>query len=144
MCVCCPLSPLLSAFLFLRVSQFFPCFPCFSSVSGYWSLPRFFVLLCVLGCSSLVFPLFSGFSPLFSPLIFLFLFWVYFSVLSPQKLLLVLFFLLSFSALCSGFSSPFYRETCPSTSPAFAGLLFKSRTGSWARDVVHDLLQISC
>jgi len=40
----------------------------------------------------------------------------------------------------SGFSSPFYRETCPSTSPAFAGLLFKSRAGSWARDVVHDLL----
>jgi hypothetical protein len=27
---------------------------------------------------------FSGFSPLFSPLIFLFLFWVYFSFLSPK------------------------------------------------------------
>jgi len=60
-------------------------------------------------------------------------FWVNFSgPFSPEK------------SPGSGFSSPFYRETCPSTSPAFAGLLFKSRAGSWARDVVHDLLQISC
>jgi len=61
----------------------------------------------------------------------------------PQSLC---FFLCSSPSdpLYSGFSSPFYRETCPSTSPAFAGLLFKLRTGSWARDVVHDLLQISC
>jgi len=78
-------------------------------------------------------------------------FLVFFLWVLLQFSLLVLYFfppgsvfLLSFSAPCSGFSSPFCRETCPSTSPAFAGLLFKSRTGSWARDVVHDLLQISC
>jgi len=65
----------------------------------------------------------------------------YFS--SPRRCVFFLF-LLWFLLFCSGFSSPFYRETCPSTSPAFAGLLFKLQTGSWARDEVHDLLQISC
>jgi len=40
------------------------------------------------------------------------------------------------------FSAPFYREACPSTSPAFAGLLWNPRTRSWARDMVHD--QICC
>jgi len=33
-----------------------------------------------------------------------------------------------FPLLNSGFSSPFYREACPSTSPAFAGLLWNPRT----------------
>ena len=44
--------------------------------------------------------------------------------------------------LCSAL--PFIEPESLKTSPVFAGLLFKSRTGSWAGDVVHDLLQISC
>jgi len=44
--------------------------------------------------------------------------------------------------LCSAL--PFIELESLKTSPVFAGLLFKSRTGSWAGDVVHDLLQISC
>lgn len=35
-----------------------------------------------------------------------------------------------------GFSSPFYREDCPSTSTALAGLLWNPRPRSWARDGV--------
>jgi len=69
-------------------------------------------------------PLFSGFFLWVLRAFFLFFFF--------------LFFLLCFSVLCSGFSSPFYREACPSTSPTFAGLLWNPRTRSWARDVVHD------
>ena len=42
------------------------------------------------------------------------------------------------SSLSSRFSSPFYREACPSTSPAFAGLLWNPLMRSWARDMVHD------
>jgi hypothetical protein len=39
---------------------------------------------------------------------------------------------------------PFIEPESFKSSPVFAGLLFKSRTGSWAGDVVYDLLQISC
>jgi len=54
------------------------------------------------------------------------------------------------SLLC--FSSPLFPGSALlfielesfNNSPVFAGLLFKSRTGSWAGDVVQDLLQISC
>ena len=115
-----------------------PAFPWFFS-SLFWV--DVFVLLCIffLGCVLIALFLWVDCSVslgLFGFLGFIFLppVAVFFFSVSPPI----------FSLLCSGFSSPFYRETCPSTSPAFAGLLFKLRTGSWARDVVHDLLQISC
>ena len=97
----------------------------------------FFFLFFVQPCCSPVFWVFLW--------VLLCIFFGFVFCLSPPSLCFFsLFFPLFFLFFCSGFSSPFYRETCPSTSPAFAGLLFKLRTGSWARDVVHDLLQISC
>jgi len=94
----------------------------------------------IFGPSSSVAEAFSGFFlSLYSQFFVQFSLLFFFSVFG-----LIFRFLLPKSSPGSRFSSPFYRETCPSTSPAFAGLLFKSRAGSWARDVVHDLLQISC
>jgi len=123
-------------FLVLFLPLFFSPVSGFSSGFSFSSAPPCFRLSPLfLACSSL-------------SVFWVFLLWVllqFFSlVFGPTNPPLVLFFSSHFSAPCSGFSSPFYREICPSTSPAFAGLLFKSRTGSWARDVVHDLLQISC
>ena len=108
-----------------------PAFPWFFS-SLFWV--DVFVLLCIFFLGCVLIALFLW--------VFL-VFWVLF-FFPPSLCFFSLFLLRFFSPFCSGFSSPFYRETCPSTSPAFAGLLFKLRTGSWARDVVHDLLQISC
>jgi len=85
--------------------------------------------LCMLDFFPLLLSVYYFFALGFFFLLCFLCFWVNFSgPFSPEK------------SPGSGFSSPFYRETCPSTSPAFAGLLFKSRAGSWARDVVHDLL----
>jgi hypothetical protein len=98
---------------------------------------------------------------LFSPLLlcilflslgffFLLLFWLQsclcscsvFGLIFPS--LFCIFFLVDFCLLHSGFSSPFYREACSSTSPAFARLLLEAtneivgkRRGPWS-----DLLQI--
>jgi hypothetical protein len=158
-----PLVLFLSVFVLLRV------YVLVLSVSGFLFVPSLSlslfpqvlvsVRLCDLPILSPVLLFRFLLCPLFflvqSPVLFVFHSFSVSSVLPPVFALvsgLIFFvssppvsvFLLWFSAPCSGFSSPFYRETCPSTSPAFAGLLFKSRTGSWARDVVHDLLQISC
>ena len=59
------------------------------------------------------------------------------------------FFFSVFFVLCRSWpfffpALPFIEPESLKTSPVFAGLLFKSRTRSWAEDVVHDLLQISC
>jgi len=56
--VCCPLSPLLFAFLFLRVSLFFPLFPLLFFCFWLPFSPRFFSSL----CSGLFF---TGFSSVF-------------------------------------------------------------------------------
>ena len=87
------------------------------------------VPFCFFYCCSFFFPVFVCVSPVSGFL----LFWFFVYVSS-----LVLFLPLIFDAPCYGFSSPIYREACPSTSPAFAGLLWNPRTRSWARDVVHD------
>jgi hypothetical protein len=81
---------------------------------------------------------------------FLLLFWLQsclcscsvFGLIFPS--LFCIFFWVDFCLLHSGFSSPFYREACSSTSPAFARLLLEAtneivgkRRGPWS-----DLLQI--
>jgi len=53
------------------------------------------------------------------------------------------FLLLSLPLLCSAF----YRarelaKTSPCYSPAFTGLLINPRAGSWAKDVVHDRIEL--
>jgi len=90
---------------------------------------------------SLVFlPLFLFRLPFFlsSPLCIISLLWVFASVFALSFPVWFFFLLLLCSVL------PFIEPESLKTSPVFAGLLFKSRTGSWAGDVVHDLLQISC
>jgi len=126
-------SPSLCVF-FLFCSEFLLCFalvllyfPCFSS-SVFWVFLR---------GSCLRFLSFFSSSSVFVRLCF-------FSPIRPS----CFFFLLFFFFLCRSwlfFSAlPFIEPESFKTSPVFAGLLFKSRTGSWAGDVVHDLLQISC
>jgi hypothetical protein len=53
------------------------------------------------------------------------------------------FLLLSLPLLCSAF----YRarelaKNSPCYSPAFTGLLINPRAGSWAKDVVHDRIEL--
>ena len=109
------------------------------------------VLLSFSSISPAFLPLFSGFfsvvlAYVFSPffLLRLCLFaYVSFLLFVPRVLFSFCFFCsLPFVAFFSAL--PFIEPESFKSSPVFAGLLFKSRTGSWAGDVVYDLLQISC
>jgi len=111
-----------------------PTFSFFCLVSGdenwFSSLSSCFSVTSLLSLSLFVFAFFF--------VCVFFLPWFVFS--SPWCLLC---FLLFFTVLCSAF----YRarelaKTSPCYSPAFTGLLINPRAGSWAKDVVHDRIEL--
>ena len=92
----------------------------------------FFFLFCVFGLLSFFLLCFSVFCSFFVPVFFLFSAVRGFFFPSPLAAL-----------LCSAF----YRarelaKTSPCYSPAFTGLLINPRAGSWAKDVVHDRIEL--
>jgi len=135
--VCCfffTYSLLSSAFLFCSSAVLF--FFCFSllSQSLWWRTEdgagfsfRIWVwvfALCV-ACVFLVFPLF---------------FWVFL----PCFCLRSLFFSFCMPLFCSAFyrARELAPKTSPCYSPAFTGLLINPRAGSWAKEVVHDRIEL--
>ena len=125
-------SPLLLLLLsFASVSTDCFCFP-----AAFWNdegtkkimkmlagfiLTDFWVVLFSAGTKIMVVPL------LFSPFLYEFVLFLFVFALFP----------LLFLPPCPRFSSLFYRARELQTSPVFAGLLFKSRMGSWVS--IHDV-----
>jgi hypothetical protein len=112
-----------------------PTFSFFCLVSGdenwFSSLSSCFSVTSLLSLSLFVFAFFFVCVFFFSPG----------SFFRPPGVSFVFFFF--FTVLCSAF----YRarelaKTSPYYSPAFTGLLINPRAGSWAKDVVHDRIEL--
>jgi len=117
---------------FLRALFFFSLFAQVPLLSS--SSMTLVLRLCI--CSSVFVLVFRSSSLCF----FLFRFVLCLSVFSPA---LPCFVLLFFRCLCSAF----YRarelaKTSPCYSPTFTGLLINPRSGSWAKDVVHEWIEL--